>query len=277
MNKRIVWTIAKKDIRGIFSNKQILIPMLIVPFVLCGLLPAIVILLGTTLDLSMINGIGALKSMIANLPEGELRETLARMPEERDQIIYMFVNFMLLPLFLLIPVLSSSMIAANSFVGEKERKTLESLLFAPIEIKDLFVGKVLSAFIPTLIISLGSFVLCGLVVDGLTYTRFDQLIFPNLSWIILILWIVPILSIFAILFNVLISARVKGFQEAQQMGGIIVLPLLALMISQVSGLFLINPLILIGLGAVVLVFNVFLLNRITKMNDRQTLFEKQIH
>ena len=42
----------------------------------------------------------------------------------------------------------SSVVAASSFVGEKERKTLESLLYTPIDIASLFWGKLLSAFIP---------------------------------------------------------------------------------------------------------------------------------
>lgn len=277
MNKKIIWALAKKDIRGIFSNKQILIPMILVPLIICVVLPGTVILLGKTLDITAFSGMDLLKTMVSNLPAGELQDKITKLPEEKDQIIYMFVNFMLIPLFLLVPVLSSSLIAANSFVGEKERKTLESLLFAPIAIKDLFIGKVLSAFIPTMLMSIGSFILCGLVIISLTYSRFEQLIFPNTNWLIMIFWIVPSLTIFSILFNVLVSARVKGFQEAQQIGGLIVLPLLALMISQVSGLFLISPAILLGLGAVLLLISYALLHKIAKMNDRAILFEKQIH
>lgn len=277
MNKSIIWAIARKDIRAITSNAQIWSAMIILPLLLCVIMPGAVIIAGKSVDLASLNGVDMIQTMIKNLPEGDLREMLLGLDSEKDQIIYMFVNYMLVPLFLLIPVLTSSMIAANSFVGEKERRTLESLLFAPMEIRDLFIGKVLASFIPTMAISLGSFILCGIVVDSLTFSRFDQLIFPSWNWLIMILWIVPILSLVTILFNVLISARVKGFQEAQQLGGVIVLPVIGLMISQTMGLFLINPAILLIAGAALLIICLFLLNKIAKMNQRHVLFERQVH
>ncbi|MGG3888045.1 ABC transporter permease subunit [Metabacillus fastidiosus] len=277
MNKKLIWTIAKKDIRAITSNKQIWLPMLILPVMLCVFMPGFVIYFGKMADVASINGIDTLKMMIKNLPEGELRDMLDGLKDEKTQLIYLFVNYLLMPLFLLIPVLSSVMIAANSFVGEKERRTLESLLFAPIQIKDLFIGKVLASFIPTIALTYGSFILCAIVVNSLTYSTFNQMLLPNTNWIVLLFLLVPVISVFTILFNVLISARVKGFQEAQQLGGTVVLPVIAIMVSQAAGLFLLNPIIIVIIAAVLMIVNYLLLNRIAKMNERHVLFEKQVH
>ncbi|MGZ4107766.1 MAG: ABC transporter permease subunit [Tumebacillaceae bacterium] len=276
MNKTAVWAIAQKDMGVIRSNKQILLPMIIVPLVIGVILPTVLLLVAKSVDVSA-KDLNSIMNMVQKLPAGELRDQLLSMPSVNHQVIYLAVNYFLAPLFLLIPVMSSTIIAANSFVGEKERRTLESLLFAPIDVKSLFIGKVLSALIPTLLLTLGSFVMFGLVADGVGYSMFGRLIFPNWNWVVLMLWVVPSISLCTILFNVLISARVKGFQEAQQIGGLIVLPVIAMVVAQVSGLMFVQPTLLLIIGAVLLVISLVLLQRIAKLNDRQVLFEKQVH
>ncbi|MGZ4033204.1 MAG: ABC transporter permease subunit [Tumebacillaceae bacterium] len=276
MNKTAVWAIAQKDMGVIRSNKQILLPMIIVPLVIGVILPTVLLLVAKSVDVSA-KDLNSIMNMVQKLPAGELRDQLLSMPSVNHQVIYLAVNYFLAPLFLLIPVMSSTIIAANSFVGEKERRTLESLLFAPIDVKSLFIGKVLSALIPTLLLTLGSFVMFGLVADGVGYSMFGRLIFPNWNWVVLMLWVVPSISLCTILFNVLISARVKGFQEAQQIGGLIVLPVIAMVVAQVSGLMFLQPTLLLIIGAVLLVISLVLLQRIAKLNDRQVLFEKQVH
>jgi ABC-type Na+ efflux pump permease subunit len=276
MNKRMVWIISKKDIKSILAIKQILLPMLILPIVLCVIMPAIIIYLLQTYNLSLVNGLDQMVSLIGEIPgrEGEIIRSIS---DKKSQIIYLFVNNMLPSLYLLVPVITSMMIAANSFVGEKERRTLESLLFAPINIKDLFIGKILAAFLPSMSISLGGFVLSTIIINMLTFGQFSHFLFITTNWLMFVLWIVPSLTILTILFNVLISARVKGFQEAQQIGGVTVLPVIGLLISQVSGLFFFNPLIIFIIGFLIVVICVFLLLRIAKMNERHILFEKQVY
>ena len=100
--------------------------------------------------------------------------------------------------------------------------------------------------------------------------------FPNLNWIILVVWVVPACSLMVILLNVLISAKVRGFQEAYQLGGLIVLPLIALVAGQASGMLLIGPWMLVMIGAVLLLISVVLLRLVTSWNSRQQLAESQI-
>lgn len=277
MHKRIIWAITSKDLRAITSNKQIMIALIILPIILCVIMPAVVIIFGKSLDIASLAGVDMITMLINNLPAGDLKSTLEALPSEKHKVIYMFINYMLLPLFMIIPTMVAMMTAANSFVGEKERRTLESLLFAPIKIKELFVGKVLASFIPATIITFGSFILCGVVIDVLTYSMYNRLIFPTTNWILMIFLIVPVLTLFTILFNVMISARVKGFQEAQQLGGLVVLPIIALLLMQVTGLFLLSPFIIGMIGLGLFILSVLLLHQIAKMNQRNVLFERQVH
>lgn len=277
MNKSAMWAIAQKDMNAIRTNSQIWIPMVIVPLLFGVVLPAVALILIRSIGLDSISTLDKLVEMIGKLPAGGLKDTLDSLPTVNHQLIYMLVNYFFAPFFLLIAVMASMMIAANSFVGEKERRTLESLLFAPIDITALFVGKVLSAFLPAMVLTLSTFVLYGVLVNALTYSMFDELLFPSWNWVTLIAWVVPMISLCTILVNTLISARVKGFQEAQQLGGVIVLPVVGLVISQATGMMFLQTSVLLIIGAVLLVANLLLLRQIAKMNQRDVLFEKQVH
>ncbi|UVI27611.1 ABC transporter permease subunit [Paenibacillus spongiae] len=274
MNRHVIQAIALKDIRQITSNVQVWLAMVLIPIIFCGVLPLAIILVS---KFGGINGstVTMIRNVIEKLPAGST--LLSAQADIEAQVIYFAVNYMLLPLFLLLPVITSSVISANSFVGEKERRTLESLLLAPISIKDLFIGKIMASFIPAYAVTLGGFILLGIIVDTMTYGMFEGLLFPSMNWIIAIIWIVPSFTLVSILLNAIISARVKTFQAAQQMSGLIVLPIVMLLISQMTGLMLLSPLILIVIGAILLLISFGLLPRIARMNSRSVLFEKQIH
>ncbi|WP_054950924.1 ABC transporter permease subunit [Numidum massiliense] len=276
MNRRALWAIAKKDIRSTTSNVQIWLPLLVVPLVIGVILPIAIIVVIRTIGLASMNGGEMLVGLIEQLPGGNLKETLQSFAGLEQQAIYMLVNYIFVPFFLLIPVMVASVIGANSFVGEKERKTLESLLLAPIDIKELFVGKLLSAFLPAMAITFATFVLYGIAVNALAYPLFQSLIFPTWNWLVLLLWVVPIISFSVILLTVVISAKVKGYQEAYQLSGLIVVPLVALFIMQFTGLLLLHVSVLFIIGGVLLLAIILILPRVAKWNNRNALFESQV-
>ncbi|MCP8970650.1 ABC transporter permease subunit [Ectobacillus ponti] len=274
MNKSVIWAIAQKDMRAITTNNQIWGGMVVLPLILCVLMPGGIILAAKLAPTDTKDMKDMIQAVLQALPADMAQDM--RSWSGSKQMIYVLVNYMLGSLFLLIPCLNSMMTAANSFVGEKERRTLESLLFAPITMTELFVGKVLSALLPAIVLSFISFVLFCLVVNGLTIGMFPELLAMNANWLLLVFWLSPILSLFSVLLNVLISARVQSFQAAQQMGATIVLPVIALVIGQATGMLLLSPMLLFAIGLVLLVGNVLLLKLITRYNDRNLLFEKQI-
>lgn len=278
MNSPIIWAIARKDMKAIWSNNRIWLPIVIVPIVLCVIIPAVFVLTIRFGGVSASNDLMKfVDQVLSTLPEGSLRDALFSLGAPEKQMLYLTSNYLLSPFFLMVPVMTSLLIATGSFVGEKERRTLESLLFAPISISGLFVGKVLASWIPTMLLSIGSYVACGVVVNVLGAPLSDGLLLTGANWIVLIVWVVPVFSLTAILLSVLISARVKGFQEAQQIGGIIVLPIVALVVSQFAGLFLLSAGVLFAIGLVLLAVNAALLWQVTRMNKRSILFENQIH
>lgn len=277
MNKTAMWAIAEKDIRAIRTNTQLWLPMVIVPAILAVILPIVLVLIAKNFDASRMNELDDLMKMVTNLPAGDLQNTVGSLPTINHQLVYVLVNYMFAPFFMLIAVMASMIIATNSFVGEKERRTLESLLFAPIDTLSLFLGKVLAAFIPAMVLTLGTVLVYGVLVDALTYSWYGGLIFPTANWIAMVFWVIPTLSLCTILFSVLISARVKGFQEAQQLAGIIVLPIVGLVIGQATGLMVLQTSVMLIIGAVLLAISLGLLKPIAKLNERDVLFERQVH
>ncbi|AJY73625.1 ABC transporter permease subunit [Paenibacillus beijingensis] len=275
-DKKAVWTIAKKDIYAVRASVQLWLPMLIVPLLMGVVLPGGLLIASRLLDLSALGNFEKLLPLLQSVSGSGGQPDLTSMPTDNHRLVYYLSLYMFAPFFLLIPIMSSSIITANSFAGEKERKTLEGLLYTPITMKELFLGKMLAAFVPSILLTAGAFAAYGIVVDAVAYPMFGRLIFPNVSWLVLMLVVVPVVSVFVILINVFISAKVKGFQEAFQLGGLVVLPVLGLVVSQATGLLLLSPLVLLVIGAVLLVINVFLLQSLAKWNERHTFLEHHV-
>ncbi|MBS8264293.1 ABC transporter permease [Mesobacillus boroniphilus] len=276
MNKKLIWLVAAKDIRGITSSAQVWLGLILLPLIFSVIFPLAFILLVKNVPISSPDLIDLVDNVVEGLKGTKSGEVIGSLPSMKHQIIFVVVNYLLGSIFLLIPTLNAMLIALHSFVGEKEKRTLETLLFSPITVRELFIGKVLAALIPSIIITWVSFFLFGVITISLTYNMFGYFIFPNANWIILMLWVVPMITILTILVNVFVSARAKGFQEAQQLGGILILPIMVLFIGQATGFLVIKPYLLALIGVIILVLNFLLLKLMTKYNDRNTLFEKQI-
>lgn len=275
-NRQAIRALVRKDIRSVTASIQLWLPMLIVPLIIGIIMPSALLWAASRMELRSLGNISFLLESLDALTHGGQIPQLASMPTDNHRIVYYLAMYMFAPLFLIIPVMASSILTANSFAGEKERKTLEGLLFTPISMDTLFKGKVLAALIPSILLSWVTFLIYGIIANILMYPMFGTLMFPNLNWIILVVWVVPACSLIVILLNVLISAKVRGFQEAYQLGGLIVLPLIALVAGQASGMLLIGPWMLVMIGAVLLLISVVLLRLVASWNSRQQLAESQI-
>ncbi|WP_028560321.1 ABC transporter permease subunit [Paenibacillus pinihumi] len=271
MNYNKIIAIADKDMKMTRKTGKVWISLILLPLILGVLIPAAIVSIGRWADILAL-GNGRIMLLLEHL---SIPDKIS-MPTVNHRFVYFMTQYMLVPIFMLIPVINAMMIAVNSFVGEKERRTLESLLFAPIEIKDLFIGKLLASFIPAYASTLASFLVGGIIMNVLAYPMFGSIIFPSLNWFILLFWVIPVFTISAILFSVLVSARSKGFQEAQQIAGVIVLPIVGLLVGQSTGVVLMSPLVLLVLGGALMGLNLVLLVLIAKLNQRGLLFERQI-
>ena len=176
-----------------------------------------------------------------------------------DSVMIAMLVYLFAPMYLIVPMMVSAVIAADSFVGERERKTLEALLHTPMTSTEMLLAKMLSSWIAALAVTLGTFILYSLVVNLVGWQAMGGLFFPNLTWFLLVFWVAPAVAGFGLAVTVLISSRVKTFQEASQLGGIVVLPIVILLIAQLTGVVFLGPAITFVLGAVIWVMDAGLL------------------
>ncbi len=251
MNMSKAWLVFKKDWTEIKRNWQVLLPIIIVPIIFSVVLPAIVLgISGTPIEDSQS---GDFDTLIGILPL-DIQAQLSNF-NPNQIMVYIMVLYFFAPFFLIIPVMASSVLGSDSFAGERERKTIEALLATPLSDSELFMGKVLVSFIPAMLVTFVSFGIYTVLVDVMTYSMFNgMLLLPNLNFLIIILGVAPVLALCSIGLTVMISAKVKGFKEAQQISVLLLIPVLGLVFGQISGLLVLGPLVLallIGLFAVI--------------------------
>jgi uncharacterized membrane protein SpoIIM required for sporulation/ABC-type transport system involved in multi-copper enzyme maturation permease subunit len=131
------------------------------------------------------------------------------------------------------PISISLVIALETFVGEKERRSLEPLLSTPLTNTELYIGKTLAAMIPPLVASLG-----GMAV------YLSGLIFGDLAWrpqAILVVQIVVLTVVQALVMvtgAVVVSSQTTSTRAANLLASFIVIPMTLLINGESAIMFL---------------------------------------
>ncbi len=275
MNGRAAAAIARKDIRGITSNVQVWLPMLIIPIIFCLAFPLILGIAMRSGDPGDLKDVEPILSMIDRMPGSALKQKIDAMDSPIQRMVYLMFNHMFAPLFLLVPIMAASTIAADSFVGEKERGTLESLLLAPIDMMCMFVGKVMAALVPAIALSLASFLLYAASANIAAWPLFGYMFFPHINWLPLMAIVMPAVSLLAVEIMVMISTKMSTFQAAYQMSAVLIIPVVALMIGQVTGIMLLDTAAFALIGVGIVVIDLILLRIIVSRLDRSRMFESR--
>ncbi len=240
MNWPAIFAVVHKDVMVISRTRGVIIPLLVVPIFITVIVPAVFAALP-----QIAQNIGVLE------PPAELRQWIAQLPasfqlemaqyNHTQLLIVITAVYYFAPMYLILPMMVSAVVAADSLAGEKERKTLEALLYTPTTDRELLVAKLLAAWTPAVAVAWGGFTLYTLVLNTVAWPAFGRVFFPNVMWWVLALWVAPAVAGIGLGFTVLVSARVGTFQEAYQLGSLVVLPIVGLMISQGAGLLYFGP------------------------------------
>ena len=241
--------VTKKDIRGVTLNKQVFAVLLIVPLALTIVLPSIFVLVTAFAP----DAASDFQKILDMLPA----DNGARSQQQR--IFGLILNNIMPVFFLMIPIMASSVMAASSFVGEKEKHTLETLLYSPLSLKQMFQAKILAGFSVGMMVSYISFAAMMLVLELEVFLLTGEAILPSSSWLAIMFLIAPAISIIAIAVTVRSSAKAQTIEEAQQRAVFLVFPILALLIGQFTGILLISAGLLWGVGAVLAALDVLLM------------------
>jgi ABC-2 type transport system permease protein len=246
MNWRSIWAIARKDLKEVRQNKIAWGPAIAIPLIFAILMPILFSVLPQVMPVEDIQReLGDIDTLLKNLPPS-IQAIFEGLKLEQMFVIYM-TSFMLAPLFLIMPLMFSSVVGADSFVGERERKTMEALLYSPATDMELFLGKVLAAVIPAILLSWLTYLVYIIVVNVASYGLFERIWFPLPTWWPLMFWLTPAFALLGISATVLVSSRVKTFMEAYQLTGSLVVLVLALVVGQATGV------LFLGVGTVMIV------------------------
>ena len=237
----VVWALVGRDLRAVRRSKAVVLPMLLVPTLLLVVLPFVV---GMTARGASDNT-GAI-GMLDALPR-QLADPIRALPPD-EQLLTLVLGYLLAPLFLIVPMMVSAVIAADAFAGEKERRTMETLLHLPLPDRDLFIAKLLTGFIPAVAVSWLGFAVYLVVANVVAWPVIDGPIVPNRLWLVMIFWVAPAVAAVGLGIMVRVSARTRTTQEANQLGGAVILPLIFLAVGQSTGLLLVSMPVALGIG-----------------------------
>lgn len=247
MNRRAVVALARRDLLVVRRSRALVVPLVLVPVLLVVVVP---LALGVVPVLATLGDPAAAAQFDATLralpPQIAADLGGATVAERWMRLVH---AQLLPPLFLLVPFLVAQVIAADSFAGERERKTLEPLLYTPTTDGELLAGKLLAALVPALLVDVGGFLLSAATVAAASELLFGAAILPDLSWLLLAAWVAPAFTAVGLATMVLVSLRVRGTQEAMQLGGLLVLPVVGLLVNQVRGALVLGPAAMVVGGA----------------------------
>jgi ABC-type Na+ efflux pump permease subunit len=256
VNWRGIRAIVRKDLRVVRENKGVSIPMIVIPILVLVVVPAMArfapLLQG--ISPSFLAGVNIfLERAPANIQAEFARYDLAQ------SIVVLSLGYFMAPMYLILPHMVASVIAADSFAGEKERKTLEAVLYTPTTDGELLLAKLLSAWLPALVVAWGGFLLYAVVVNVAAWPTMGHLFFPSAMWTVLAFWLAPAVAGLGLSATVLISSRAKGFQDAYQLGVVVILPVLFLAVAQMSGAVFIDVWLVFVLGLILWLVDAVLL------------------
>ena len=224
--RTLVRAVCVREWREALSNK-LLVGM--------TLLPPIVILLA---------GIAAVGAAAVNPPsERDVQALYAAAPAARGldpkEAVQGFIATYFLILFMLIPTVVPLTMAIYSVIGEKQSRTLEPLLAAPVGVGELLFAKSLASTVPSVIVTWVAYAIyLGSVRSLGSQAAVNAVTAPR--WILAIVVMVPLLTLLSVNLGILISTRVNDVRVAQQIGGLVVVPVVGLGIAQVTGQVVLN-------------------------------------
>ena len=149
--------------------------------------------------------------------------------------IYWILTYFIAPMFLVIPSAMASIVSAYSFVSERENKTIEGLLYTPVSASELIAGKFMACLVPTLLLTWLSIIIYAIILATVGTQVLGVFVSLNASWLVMALILSPCITVLNILFVLWVSQKVKTGRAAQGLSSLLILPIVGLITSQVSG------------------------------------------
>src|SRR3954454_24144566 len=177
---RIAVVVTKREIREVLRDFNLLFPMIALPTLIAFI--AGMAVLGSSRGpvnfmAEMVGG-----AALNQLPDNQLRILVYLDLRDQDAVIRVVLKALMIPLFWVTPVALTSTVAADSFVGEKERNTIEPLLAAPISDGQLFLAKLATAVLPAVVGTWVGMLIFSALIFAAPSTYFPRFILLDPAW-----------------------------------------------------------------------------------------------
>jgi ABC-2 type transport system permease protein len=260
MRLHIVSTILRREWLETSRNRLLMTTILVPPLVLTI---APIVLAGVIGERSLPDELAAI--VLAQRPEWS-----SFTPSE---LAGAFAVQQFLVFFLLMPAYIPLAIATFSIIGEKQARSLEPVLAAPIRTVELLAGKVIAALVP------------GVLAGWLTYLVFVALasfvygtalfgVVTDPSWLMGVFVLGPAIGLSSVVAGVIVSSRVSDPRVAQQIGGIIIVPIIAVTLLQATGTLLVGAAGYVLMAGIVLVVSLLGLRAGVALFDREAILTR---
>ncbi|HVA87970.1 MAG TPA: ABC transporter permease subunit [Candidatus Saccharimonadales bacterium] len=224
----MVRAVLAREFLEIVRNRLLLASILVPPIILTALPLAVIAFAGHQGHLPP----SAVAQIVANHPNWADMST--------EQVIEAFGLGQFLVSFLILPGYIPLAIASYSVVGEKQSRSLEAVLATPIRTSELLTGKALAALIPGIVASWTAYA-ATLSLSALVFGGRLAMVIAEPTWLAAVFALGPAIGLVSVTAGILVSSRVNDPRAAQQIGAVILLPIIGVTVLQASGNFLIGP------------------------------------
>lgn len=238
------WLIASRDFKIFRRQKSIWYSIIIFPVIISVLFPAIIYFAGH-------RNAGLLS--VANLPN--LLNSFS---------FFVVIGAAFVPLG----------IASYSIVGEKVEKSLEPLLATPLTDGEILLGKAIAAALPALIAMYAGAAVFMFGIDAVTAGKLGYNYFPNWTFAVMLLVLVPVAVVMSVLYSVIVSSKVNDVRSANTFGILIFIPLMAIYFASEMGIISLDISGLIIIAGILLAIDVALFFISTATFRREEILTK---
>lgn len=176
-------------------------------------------------------------------------------------------------LLLVIPVFATMSVASHAIVGEKRARTLEPVLATPVTTLELLTAKSLAAGIPGIALAYACFVFVALALPLLTSLEVARAVATPTTLAIAILG-TPAVGLLGLSLAVAASTRAQDARSAQQIGIVVILPLVGLLVSQIRGFFELTATMAVAGAGVAFALAGLVLKAGVTLFDRETILTR---
>jgi ABC-2 type transport system permease protein len=171
---------------------------------------------------------------------------------------------------LLIPVMISVNMATFSIVDEKLSGSLEALLATPVKTWELLLGKAFAGALP----ALGVTWICSgiflLIVVAIGWGNLVEMVLTPV-WFISLFLFTPAVTILSFLLGVIGSSKAKDAKGAQSLIAIVIIPVLALIAIQITGIIWFTTISALVLGLCIALADLLVLRIAVKLFQRESI------